>query len=557
MMMRNSNTSRVSRQLHFANGFPPKGLVQAAVPYQQSTYTVPAVKHYVSLDEVSPGRIRRTQRAIPPLAMGRGQFCSIRARPEDDRYKRRPDPLKLPKPAEKTGFSASQIKHAKPRILRACRSTEPASPSPVSTPVYDMKYLTRRTAHSTPPNRPHESDLEDDFVLPKELNFKNNKIISDVEKQTIQAELAGLEEVYQRVCHGRIESLHSLVYPCRRDTKRGLVQYINTSAPVQLRTPKISHYSKKTSAAKSLKHKEETETAETNGIKETNNEELQESTSAPDIESKQENNNRPILIPLPYIRSDVSLTAIAKQQHQTYHVPHIYSSRNTHAALRQPSTLNNTAVPAVININPMNIPQQPHPGAKNGTPTSSVVTVTVTNKFSSNAANAVPEAAEGHNSIPAPFVSPSPCKRTTPNQTPATPALVDVGIDLLNKLDVESVDSEVDYPAQNVTESLTNNQGEETTASNHTGDDASKNLAEEMVASQIRLSVTTIGGLEGGVEIFDYTKRDIESEQQAAKHLEELNQIGEKHIKEYSDLLEEHQHILDEVKQLEQELHKE
>lgn len=205
----------------------------------------------------------------------------------------------------------------------------------------------------------------------------------------------------------------------------------------------------------------------------------------------------------------------------------------------------------------MNIPQQPHPGAKNGTPTSSVVTVTVTNKFSSNAANAVPEAAEGHNSIPAPFVSPSPCKRTTPNQTPATPALVDVGIDLLNKLDVESVDSEVDYPAQNVTESLTNNQGEETTASNHTGDDASKNLAEEMVASQIRLSVTTIGGLEGGVEIFDYTKRDIESEQQAAKHLEELNQIGEKHIKEYSDLLEEHQHILDEVKQLEQELHKE
>ena len=54
------------------------------------------------------------------------------------------------------------------------------------------------------------------------------------------------------------------------------------------RTPKISHYSKKASAAKSLKHKEETETAETNGIKETNNEELQESTSAPDIESKQE-----------------------------------------------------------------------------------------------------------------------------------------------------------------------------------------------------------------------------------------------------------------------------
>lgn len=39
--------------------------------------------------------------------------------------------------------------------------------------------------------------------------------------------------------------------------------------------------------------------------------------------------------------------------------------------------------------------------------------------------------------------------------------------------------------------------------------------------------------------------------------LQEFEKIGEKHIKEYNDLLEEHQHILDEVKQLEQELRKE
>lgn len=39
--------------------------------------------------------------------------------------------------------------------------------------------------------------------------------------------------------------------------------------------------------------------------------------------------------------------------------------------------------------------------------------------------------------------------------------------------------------------------------------------------------------------------------------LKEFEKIGEKHIKEYNDLLEEHQHILDEVKQLEQELRKE
>lgn len=546
--MRNSNTSSVTRQVHFANGFPPKGLVQAVVPYQQSTS---AVKHYVSLDEVSPGQIRRTHRTIPPLAMGRGQFCSIRARPEDERYKRRPDPFKLPKAAEKTGFSASQIKHAKPRILRACHSTEPATPSPVTTPVYDVRYSTRRTVYSNPPNRPQESDLEDNFVLPAELNSKNNKIISDVENQTIQAELAGLEEVYQRVCHGRIESLHSLMYPSRRDTKKGLVQYINTSAPVQLRTPQISRYSKKAPAAKNLKYKVETDTAETNDMGETKNGELQGSSSAPDIENKQENNDRPILIPLPYVRSDVSLTTITKQQNQTYHVPYMYSSWNTQAVLRQPSTLSNTAVPAVINFNPMNIPELPHSGAKNSIPSRGVVTVTLTNKSSNSTENV------GHNPMPAPYVSPSPFKGTTPNQTPATPALVVGRSDMLNKLEVESVDSEVDYSAHGVQESLTNNQGEEKTASNQTEDAASKNLDEEMVASVIRLSVTTEGGLQGGVEIYDYTKRDIESERQAAKHLEEFEKIGEKHIKEYNDLLEEHQHILDEVKQLEQELRKE
>lgn len=37
-------------------------------------------------DEVSPGRVGRTHRTIPPLAKGRGQFCSVKARQEDDRY---------------------------------------------------------------------------------------------------------------------------------------------------------------------------------------------------------------------------------------------------------------------------------------------------------------------------------------------------------------------------------------------------------------------------------------------------------------------------------------
>lgn len=62
--------------------------------------------------------------------------------------------------------------------------------------------IDRRSVYSSPPNRPLEIDFEDDVVPPSvELKSKNKKIISDVEKESIQAELAGLGEVYQRVCH--------------------------------------------------------------------------------------------------------------------------------------------------------------------------------------------------------------------------------------------------------------------------------------------------------------------------------------------------------------------
>ena len=56
--------------------------------------------------------------------------------------------------------------------------------------------------YSTTPNRPTDGDLEDDIVTTPsaELKSKNSRIISDVENESIQAELSGLEEVYQRVC---------------------------------------------------------------------------------------------------------------------------------------------------------------------------------------------------------------------------------------------------------------------------------------------------------------------------------------------------------------------
>lgn len=62
----------------------------------------------------------------------------------------------------------------------------------------------RREVYSTPPNRPLDIDLEDEMMPPShhsvENKAKNIKIISDVEKKRIQAELAGIGEVYQRIC---------------------------------------------------------------------------------------------------------------------------------------------------------------------------------------------------------------------------------------------------------------------------------------------------------------------------------------------------------------------
>ncbi|CAH3170551.1 unnamed protein product [Porites evermanni] len=67
--MRDSNPNAFARQVHFANGFPPKGLVRDVSPGTRSSYPSPK-GHYVSLDEVSP-RKGRTHRVIPPLAKGR------------------------------------------------------------------------------------------------------------------------------------------------------------------------------------------------------------------------------------------------------------------------------------------------------------------------------------------------------------------------------------------------------------------------------------------------------------------------------------------------------
>lgn len=180
--------------------------------------------------------------------------------------------------------------------------------------------------------------------------------------------------------------------------------------------------------------------------------------------------------------------------------------------MRHSHTPNNIAAPAVINFNPMNIPELSRPGTKNGVLTNAL------NKSNNGTANVVSDGFM-RNSMPAPFVSPGPFKGTTPNQTPA---LFDGKSDLLGKLDIESVDSDEDYmPSQHINDvalsgNSANNEDEEETALNQKENTCADNEieekeeernCEEIIAKGIRLSLTTVGGVPGGVQIYDYDKR--------------------------------------------------
>ena len=236
------------------------------------------------------------------------------------------------------------------------------------------------------------------------------------------------------------------------------------------------------------------------------------------------NSARPILIPLPYIRSDISVTIAGKQQKSTYTAPYVYSSKAYKPITRQAHAPNNTS-PAVINFNPMNIPELSRPGTKGGVPVA-VKAATLT-----KAGVSVPYALMP-SSMPLPFLSsPGPVvsssfKLSTPNHTPA---LCDTKTEnreisevdkeeRLGKLDVESVDSELDYPVRLGAEDLAdeinappgnsdkNEAGAETTAelTEKSGDERP---GEEIQAKGIRFSLTTVGGIDQGVEIYDYNKR--------------------------------------------------
>ena len=224
------------------------------------------------------------------------------------------------------------------------------------------------------------------------------------------------------------------------------------------------------------------------------------------------NSTRPILIPLPYIRSDISMPATpGKQQKPTYNMPYIYSSRTNKAATQHSDTPSN-AMPAVINFNPMNIPELSRPGTKNGIPVGSKISAL--NK--SNSGIAVHDASM-RTSFPAPFLSsPGPFKGTTPNQTPALfddrPEDDNDAKEKLAKLDIESVDSEVDSPVQpgvdiDLSGNSANNEGEERTGVDMKERTSDGHPGEEIVAKGIRFSLTTDGGLMQGVEIYDYEKR--------------------------------------------------
>ncbi|XP_015776590.1 PREDICTED: uncharacterized protein LOC107354617 [Acropora digitifera] len=297
-----------------------------------------------------------------------------------------------------------------------------------------------------------------------ENKAKNIKIISDVEKKRIQAELAGIGEVYQRICQGKTESLHSLLFPSRRDTKRGTVQYISTTAPVQLRTPKIVQHVRKTAA-------EDKDIASVGPSESEKNKQGKNCIVESDLtvgDTKHEDNKRPVLIPLPFIRSQINVLSSLKQQKPTYSVPYIYSNG--------PSNKGRSCIQPVTNC-------------------SHGILGTVTEEKSS-------------------------------------------------KLDIESVSSDTDF------------QREQTVDLDAGKGDSTEFVNEDIMVKGIQCSVITDAGVIENVEIYDYSERDVESEQEAAKQIQELEELGGKKIQEVVELLEEHQHILDEVKELEKELNK-
>ena len=90
----------------------------------------------------------------------------------------------------------------------------------------------------------------------------------------------------------------------------------------------------------------------------------------------------------------------------------------------------------------------------------------------------------------------------------------------VGKLDIESVGSDVDYPAHQkvsedstgennvATENSAGREGEEKTVLNARNDqNGDENCGEEDMAGGIRFSLTTDVGLQEDVEIFDYNKR--------------------------------------------------
>lgn len=133
---------------------------------------------------------------------------------------------------------------------------------------------------------------------------------------------------------------------------------------------------------------------------------------------------------------------------------------------------------------------------------------------------------------------------STPVILPSAPVQGTVTEEKSSKLDIESVSSDTDF------------QREQTVDLDAGKGDSTEFVNEDIMVKGIQCSVITDAGVIENVEIYDYSERDVESEQEAAKQIQELEELGGKKIQEVVELLEEHQHILDEVKELEKELNK-
>ncbi|XP_032222920.2 uncharacterized protein LOC5521857 [Nematostella vectensis] len=517
------------KQVHFANGFPPKEVVVSP------RLSPPVNMHggiFVGLHDEVPSRLTQHGRLIPPLAKRRGQFCAVNPRHEISVDIHQPDPFSGHKGAEKTGFTAYPIKHFKP--------SQPKKRSKVKrvegkNPIAMLNFQSAISQATVPPSNTQEG-------TPVEtLASKCDKIMADVEKDFILSELSGIDEVYQRICHGNKESLHSLVLPVRNKRKKyssGNLQYLSVSSQVM---PSIKHNHKPSYPLKNNKPQA------------INHQSLDEKTHCyedDDGVQKIPKEPRAILVPLPFFKRKSSQPPqTAPARHKAIQTPlenarHRLAKHHTRRAI---SSLSGWSSPSIINFSPAGLPEASRPGTRACNATGSIVGV----QNRSNTGTVAIVASLDQPNRASPYLVTPPATAASGLVTKQSFYDEDFEVDRLPESEMV-----VDDPAENKSEKMSVTSEEEHIIKDDTcADPMVEGMQRSMQCLSIVLNVTTEDGMVDDVEIFDPSKRDVEKEERIAHEIEEVQKQSQKKKEEIEALLDEHGEIIKEVHQLEEDLH--